>query len=339
VRPTVVKQRGGVPAWVFGVGLAVFAGLLFSLLNGRRLALSAPTVRPRMADAEQAIAPAPPLYVPPLPTVNPTPAPSPTPQPVPKPAPPPPPQVVYVPQQPVATPPPAPTPATGDHASPVLVVDTTAAPAAAAASGQGTDATVAAPSPATRATMLHAKSTTVAQGTLIPAVLESALDSSRPGPARALVTQDVRGWDGTRILVPRGTKLFGEYHSDVQPGQSRVQIMWTRLVRPDGATMMLDSPAGDPQGRVGIKGKVNNHFFAKFGGAILQTGLDVGSNLASRVGGNSVVVAVPGSVINNTTPSLVNNTTIQPTIRVHEGTSISVFVAHDLDFTSVESGR
>jgi type IV secretion system protein VirB10 len=198
---------------------------------------------------------------------------------------------------------------------------------------------MAAPSPATRATMLRAKSTTVAEGTLIPAVLESALDSSRPGPARALVTQDVRGWDGTRILISRGTKLFGEYHSDVQPGQSRVQIMWTRLVRPDGATMMLQSPAGDPQGRVGIKGKVNNHFLAKFGGAILQTGLDIGSNLASRIGGNSIVVAVPGSVVNNTAPNLVNTTTIQPTIRVHEGTSISVFVAHDLDFTSVESER
>jgi type IV secretion system protein VirB10 len=336
VRPTVVKQRGGVPAWVFGVGLAVFAGLLFSLLNGRRMALSAPTVRARMADAEQAIAPAPPLYIPPLPAATPTPAPTPAPKPISAPAPPP--QVVYVPQQPVVAPAPPPAPAAADHSSPVLVVDTTAAPPVATAAGQGADAAVAA-SPATRATMLRAKSTTVAQGTLIPAVLESALDSSRPGPARALVTEDVRGWDGTRILVPRGTKLFGEYHSDVQPGQSRVQIMWTRLVRPDGATMMLDSPAGDPQGRVGIKGKVNNHFFAKFGGAILQTGLDIGSNLASRVGGNSVVVAVPGSVINNTTPSLVNNTAIQPTIRVHEGTSISVFVAHDLDFTSVESGR
>ncbi|QNA86773.1 TrbI/VirB10 family protein [Sphingomonas sp. So64.6b] len=236
-------------------------------------------------------------------------------------------------------PPPTPPAAPRSSADPVLVVDLGSGEAAAPAP-DGASAASAVGGASVRAGYMRNRATTVPQGALIPAVLETALDSTRPGLARALVQNDVRGFDGSKILIQRGSRLIGEYKADLQPGQNRALVMWTRLVRPDGVTIALNSPAADPLGQVGIKGKVNSHFLARFGAAILQSTLDVGVNLASRVGGNNsaVVVALPGAVQNSAAP-LTNGSQIQPTLRVRQGTAISVFVARDLDFTGVEGRR
>jgi type IV secretion system protein VirB10 len=185
--------------------------------------------------------------------------------------------------------------------------------------------------------VLANRGTTVAQGALIPAVLETALDSTRPGFARAIVSRDVRGFDGTKVLIPRGSRLIGEYRSEVAPGQRRALVIWTRLIRPDGVTIAIGSPAGDPLGRGGIRANVNSHFFERFAGAILQSGLDIGVNLASRAGGGTVVV-LPGQV-QGSLGQLVQPQQITPTLTVRQGTSISIFVARDLDFTGVENRR
>ena len=115
-------------------------------------------------------------------------------------------------------------------------------------------------------------------------MLETALDSTRPGFARAIVSRDVRGFDGSRVLIPRGSRLIGEYRSEVAPGQRRALVNWTRLIRPDGVTIAIGSPAGDPLGRGGIRARVNSHFFERFAGAILQSALDIGVNLAGARG-------------------------------------------------------
>jgi type IV secretion system protein VirB10 len=182
------------------------------------------------------------------------------------------------------------------------------------------------------------RGTTVAQGTLIPAVLETALDSNRPGLARAIVSRDVRGFDGSRVLIPRGSRLIGDYRSDVQPGQHRALVNWTRLIRPDGVTIAIGSPAADTLGGGGIRAQVNSHFFARFAGAILQSILDVGVNLAGRVGNNNgAVVVLPGSLQGAT--QIVQPAQVTPTLTVRAGTSISIFVARDLDFTGAENRR
>jgi len=181
--------------------------------------------------------------------------------------------------------------------------------------------------------------TTVPKGTVIQAVLESALDSTRAGLARAIISRDVVGFDGSKVLIARGSRLIGEYKADLASGQSRAMIQWQRLMRPDGVIINLDSPSADPLGRAGVKGKVNGHFFAQFGGAILQTSLNVGEQVAAnKLAGSTAIYALPG--IYNT-PSITGNTAqtgskVQPTITVKQGTSVSVFVARDLDFTSVE---
>lgn len=178
-------------------------------------------------------------------------------------------------------------------------------------------------------------SLTVPQGTVIPAVLETALDSTRPGGVRALVQQDVHSFDGSRVLIHRGSRLYGEYDAQLQRGQNRALIRWTRLIRPDGVTVALDSPASDPLGRAGVKGKVDGKFFQRFGGALLQSVLDIGVGVATRKASDGVIVALPGST-QNVTPQI-SQGEIVPTLKVRHGTSVSVFVANDLDFSSVDS--
>ncbi len=177
-------------------------------------------------------------------------------------------------------------------------------------------------------------SRTVPQGTVIPAVLETALDSTRPGGVRALVQRDIHGFDGSRVLIPRGSRLYGEYDAELQRGQNRALIRWTRLMRPDGVTIALDSPASDPLGRAGVRGKVDSKFFQRFGGALLQSVLDIGVGVATREATDGVIVALPGST-QNVTPRIAEGE-IRPTLKVRHGTSVSVFVANDLDFSSVE---
>lgn len=184
------------------------------------------------------------------------------------------------------------------------------------------------------ATRLANPATTVPQGAVIQAVLETALDSNRPGFARAIVSRDVRGFDGSRILIPRGSRLVGEYKADIAQGQNRAFVQWQTLTRPDGVQIAVDSPAADPLGRAGVKGNVNSHFFERFAGAILQSTLDIGVGIATRkVADGTVIVGLPGSTqsIGGVTPQ-----SIKPTLKVPHGSSVSVFVARDLDFVAVE---
>jgi len=349
VKPVVALPRSGLPMWLMIVFITAAGLLLFYVLDARRRALTAPAVQPRAVDSSGTSAAPPPLYVPP--EIPPAPVPvveaPPPPAPPAPPPPAPPPQIVYVPQPaPPVQPPPPPPRATNE---PALVVDTGAPPPAAPAAAAGaTPAAEEAASAASgglvqsggraRAGMFANRGTTVPQGTLIPAVLETALDSTRPGFARAIVSRDVRGFDGRRVLIPRGSRLIGDYRSDVQPGQHRALVNWTRLIRPDGVTIAIGSPAADTLGGGGIRAQVNSHFFARFAGAILQSILDVGVNLAGRVGNNNgAVVVLPGTLQGAT--QIVQPAQVTPTLTVRAGTSISIFVARDLDFTGAENRR
>lgn len=185
------------------------------------------------------------------------------------------------------------------------------------------------------ASRLANPSMTIPKGTIVAAVLETALDSSRAGGVRALVSRDVRSFDGSRVLIPRGSRLYGEYAADVSAGQKRAMIEWQRLLRPDGVTIELGSPSADPLGRAGVEGEVDSNFFARFGGAILQSVLDMGVALATgAVTDNAVIVNMPAGTQQVAGQAL--PPPAQPRLRVQQGTSVSVFVARDLDFSSVD---
>jgi type IV secretion system protein VirB10 len=186
--------------------------------------------------------------------------------------------------------------------------------------------------PTSHVTHLSDPAAVIAQGTIIPAVLETALDSDLPGYARALVSQDVRSFDGKHVLIPRESRLIGEYKSGLQAGQSRAFIIWTRVLRPDGVSVQLGSPATDELGEAGLSGKVNRHFLQRYGAAFLLS--IVGGAANALGGGSTVVIGTSTEATSAASVALQNQLKIPPTIRVPQGTPIQVFVARDLDFSA-----
>jgi type IV secretion system protein VirB10 len=241
--------------------------------------------------------------------------------------------------------------ATRRIAAPTLIMDTGPTPAASAAQAARTAQETAAKSPkpaigplsadeafaervgndgvdTASATAMADPTNTVVQGVMIPAVLETAINSDLPGYARAIVSQDVRSFDGSKVLIPRASHLIGQYKSGVADGQRRLYILWSRLIRPDGVSVALASPTTDFSGKTGIAGDVDTHFFARFGSAILLSVVD----LFAAVGSASVIISggtSPASVVAQ------QDSKIPPTITVPQGTPIRIFTARDLDFSTV----
>jgi type IV secretion system protein VirB10 len=174
--------------------------------------------------------------------------------------------------------------------------------------------------------------TTVTQGTLIPAVLETAIDTDVPGFVRAMVSADVKSFDGRTVLLPRSSRLIGQYKSGLSSGQKRAYVIWTRVIRPDGVSVDLGSPAIAFGGETGLAGKVNSHFFERFGSGML---LSVLGGLPGLLGNNaSVIVGGGGSTA--ASAAVTQGGQVGPTIRVRQGQPIRVFTAKDLDFSKVK---
>ncbi|MEZ5681738.1 MAG: TrbI/VirB10 family protein [Erythrobacter sp.] len=236
------------------------------------------------------------------------------------------------------------------HASPTVVFDSSSAPANLATGGPvaaGVDAAAATGgsasdfasriggvggAPAQARAMVN-PSTTVTQGTLIPAILETAIDTNVPGYVRAVVSQDVRSFDGTKILVPRSSRLIGQYQSGMQNGQRRAYVIWTRLIRPDGASVNLASPAIGFDGTTGLEGKVSgNGFFKRFGSAML---LSVVGGLGTIASGGAGGVLIGSASQSAAATAAQQDGQRGPTVRVRQGEPIRIFTARDLDFSSV----
>lgn len=179
----------------------------------------------------------------------------------------------------------------------------------------------------------------VPQGAVIGAVMETALNSDLPGYARAIIAREVRSFDGSAILIPPGSRVIGQYKSGVAQGASRVFVIWTRLIRPDGVSIELASPATDDLGRAGIGGKVNSHFLARFGGAILTSVLSGGINAATAALSRGSVYVSSASQASGLAGLAAGNTEIPPTITTRQGATVRIFVARDLDFSRVGPAR
>jgi type IV secretion system protein VirB10 len=314
-------------------GLALAGGIAVVALLGAVTFWSMDAVRNPETAQPQAAPPAPPVQaaiVPPAPAQAPAPA-----------------QLSAPPPQPVLAADPqavnAAAPAIRPHSSPTVVFDASspagqlAVPGVPAAGGGGNSNEDFAAriggvggSKATARAMVDPR-TTVTQGTLIPAVLETAIDTDVPGFVRAVVSTDVRSFDGTTVLVPRSSRLIGQYKSGLQAGQKRAYVIWTRLIRPDGASVDIGSPAVAFSGETGLPGKVDTHFFERFGSAML---LSVVGGL-SAIGGGTAGVIVSGGGQSAAAAAVGQNGQIGPTVRVRQGEPIRVFTARDLDFSKV----
>jgi type IV secretion system protein VirB10 len=175
-------------------------------------------------------------------------------------------------------------------------------------------------------------STTVLEGGIIAGVLETALNSDLPGFVRAVVSEDVRSFDGRKVLVPRASRLVGQYRSGLAIGESRAFVIWTRLILPDGVSIALASPATDTLGRSGLSGKVDRHFLQRFGSAILLSVIGAGLDAAVGDTDGQIVISSTTEAFSIAQTALAANVNIPPTIRVPQGAPIRIFVARDLRF-------
>lgn len=199
----------------------------------------------------------------------------------------------------------------------------------------------------------------VVQGKVIEAVLETAINSDLPGNLRAIVSRDIYSETGKNVLIPRGSRLIGEYNTGILSGQRRVYIVWTRVIRPDGIDVMINSPGIDQIGRAGVQGDVDNKYLEIYSNAILASTITIGTAAVgdavsgddvtqtqnaiggTQTTGSASAIATQQAVqdIGSVTRSMTNRIVdLRPTITVDQGTRINVFVNKDLIFPGNLSG-
>ena len=179
----------------------------------------------------------------------------------------------------------------------------------------------------------------VMAGTVIAGALVTGIKSDLPGDVIATVTEPVYdSATGKFLLIPQGSRILGRYNSQVSYGQSRVQVVWNRVILPDTSSLALDNLVGtDPAGYAGLEDDVDWHWNRIFAGAVLTTLLGVGAELAApenRQDGNRIVIAGRDSAqdsINQVGQEITRrNMNIQPTLTSRPGLPVRIIVNRDL---------
>lgn len=179
----------------------------------------------------------------------------------------------------------------------------------------------------------------VMAGTIISAALITGIDSDLPGKVLASVTEPVYdSATGRFLLIPQGSRLLGEYDSQVAAGQRRVLLVWTRIVFPDTSSLTLDRlPGVDASGYAGLEDGVDRHWSQLLASAALSTMIGIGAELAAPdrgAGQGQVIVATRQSVqdsVNQVGQELTRrDANVQPTLTIRAGSPVRVIVAKDL---------
>lgn len=179
------------------------------------------------------------------------------------------------------------------------------------------------------------RSLLLTQGTKIPCTLETALDSTVPGMTSCIVGEDIYSSDGKVRLIDRGSKLNGQYQSNLRIGQVRIGIVWQRLETPDGVLIDLSSPSTDTLGRAGAGGRIDTHFWARFGHAIMLSLVSDAFQYLDNRRDNRRFQDTQDSLQDMANIALQNEIDIPPTIYKNQGEPIMVFLNRDLSFEKV----
>jgi type IV secretion system protein VirB10 len=201
--------------------------------------------------------------------------------------------------------------------------------------------------------------TTIAQGKIINAVLETAINTQLPGNIRAIISRDVYAEQGKNILIPKGSRVIGAYNTALILGQNRVFIIWNRIIRPDGIDVMINSPGVDNLGRAGINGFIDTRFGEMLSAATLSSVLGLGLAVVSQQidgsddqqqqvtqgsGGGGAFTTTQastpqqaasqgaqriGEIGGKVASQLLD---VRPRITIDQGTPVSIFVQNDLIF-------
>lgn len=174
-------------------------------------------------------------------------------------------------------------------------------------------------------------------GNFIPAALVTAINSDLPGEVIAQVTQNVYDTrTGGHLLVPQGTRVLGKYQSLVSNGQNRALVVWTRLVMPNGKSIVLDGMNGvDQTGAAGAEDQVDYHLDKLAAAATLSTALAYGGNLARDGGRDRNDLDIVGETIAQESSKIGGRIIdrqldVQPTIKIRQGFPLNVLVNKDM---------
>ncbi|MBN8930739.1 MAG: TrbI/VirB10 family protein [Rhizobium pusense] len=173
-------------------------------------------------------------------------------------------------------------------------------------------------------------------GTVIAAALITGIKSDLPGQITAQVTEHVYDSPtGSHLLIPQGSRLIGQYDSQVAFGQSRVLLVWNRLIMPDGTSIVLERLQGaDPQGYSGLGDGVDYHWGQLFRAAALSTLLGIGTEIGSSNDENEIAKAIRESAQDTASDVgqqiVRRQLNIQPTLTIRPGFPVRVIVQRDL---------
>jgi type IV secretory pathway VirB10-like protein len=176
----------------------------------------------------------------------------------------------------------------------------------------------------------------VQAGTVIPAALITGIRSDLPGQVTAQVTEHVYDSPtGSHLLIPQGARLIGQYDSQVAFGQSRVLLVWNRLLMPGGTSIVLERQQGaDAQGFSGIEDDVDYHWGRLFRAAALSTLLGIGTELGSSDDESDIAKAIRESAqdsVSDVGQQIVRRQLdVQPTLTIRQGFPVRVIVNRDL---------
>ncbi len=181
-------------------------------------------------------------------------------------------------------------------------------------------------------------------GAIIPAALVTGLRSDLPGQLTAQVTENVfDGPSGRYLLVPQGSRLIGQYDAETRFGQRRALLVWTRLILPDGRSLVLDRlPGADAGGFAGLEDRVDNHWGQIFRAALISTLVSVGAEAGSSTAEDGLVRALrsgSSDAVAQAGRQIVGRSLdIQPTLTVRPGYPVRVIVTRDLIFEPRKGG-
>ena len=180
----------------------------------------------------------------------------------------------------------------------------------------------------------------LARGSFIPCVLETQLISTISGSSNCVVPEHVYSENGKVLLIEKGSKIIGEYKSNVNQGSVRIAILWQRIKTPTGVVIDVDSPTTDAVGAMGVEGGIDYHWPQRIGAAVLLSIVGDAIDIEKAKASNSSTTIVTGQNTQNTSKSLAEKVlestiNIPPTISKNRGDRVTVYLNRDLWFNTV----
>ncbi len=219
-----------------------------------------------------------------------------------------------------------------------------AAPPGPPASGAGPIGGLLTPSdtPKVQAGLLGDRNLILPKGRTIDCALTVRVINEVAGMATCVLNSDVYSDNGHVVLLERGSEAVGEYATTMAQGQRRLFLLWTRVKTPMGVVINLNSPAADALGTSGLVGVVDNHWWDRLGAAFLLSLVQDGIGLATAAqagasGAQSLGIYQHSATTGNRMAELILQSTIniKPTLYKNQGDRGTIFVARDLDFSTV----